>query len=38
MIRKTYLSLLLMVAGGIVLSAQGGYEVSERLSMNTALS
>ena len=28
MIRKTYLSLLLMVAGGIALSAQGGYEVS----------
>ena len=28
MIRKTYLSLLLMVAGGIALSAQGGYGVS----------
>ena len=28
MIRKTYLSLLLMVAGGIALSAQGGYQVS----------
>lgn len=28
MIRRTYLSLLLMVAGGIALSAQGGYEVS----------
>ena len=28
MIRKTYLSLLLMVTGGIALSAQGGYGVS----------
>ena len=28
MIRKTYVSLLLMVAGGIALSAQGGYGVS----------
>ena len=28
MIRKTYLSLLLSVVGGIALSAQGGYGVS----------
>ena len=28
MIRKTYVSLLLLVAGGIALSAQGGYGIS----------